>query len=315
MRILFCGGCFPASHLLLKERLTFNDDEIEVSDRLNLRQALAKADVVIPMMTILDETLMEGGDFRLVQQWGSGLEGVDLDAARARGIWVANVPASGNNADSVAEHALLLTLALLRQLPAAQANLRVGILGAPLGRMLAGCTVCLYGLGATARALAHRLRPMGVRLIGITRDPAAPKAAEFALDECFSSSERQKALSQTDVLVLCVRLAHQTRGLVDAATFAALPAGALLVNAARGGLIDYRALHEALASGHLGGAGLDVYWTEPFPPDDPILKFPNVIATPHVAGVTDGSYADIADAVASNIERLRRSEPPLNRAA
>ena len=83
---------------------------------------------------------------------------------------------------------------------------------------------------------------MGVRLIGITRDPAAPKTAEFALDECFSSSERHEAMSRTDVLVLCFRLAHPMRGLVDASALAALPVGALLVNAARGGLIDYRAL-------------------------------------------------------------------------
>lgn len=315
MRILFCGDCFPASHSLLKERLRAGEDEITVCNAANLREALSKADVVIPMMTILDEARMAAGTFRLVQQWGSGLEGVDLHAARTRGIWVANVPASGNNADSVAEHALLLTLALLRQLPAAQANVRRGALGAPLGRMLAGRTVCLYGLGATARALAHRLRPMGVRLIGITRDPAASKVAEFALDECFAASERSNALSKTDVLVLCVRLAFETRGLVDASALAALPRGALLVNAARGGLIDYFALYGALSSGHLGGAGIDVYWTEPFPPEDPLLKFPNVIATPHVAGVTDGSYADIADVVASNIDRLRRAEPPLNRAA
>lgn len=315
MRILFCGDVFRASHSLLQERLPLGEDEITVCDGTNLRQALARADVVIPMMTILDEMLIEGGCFRLVQQWGSGLEGVDIDAARTRGIWVANVPASGSNADSVAEHAILLTLALLRQLPVAQANVRTGILGLPLGRMLAGRTVCLYGLGATARALAHRFHAMGVRLIGITRDPTAPKAAEFALDECFSLSERYKALSQTDVLVLCVRLVHQTRGLVDAGALAALPAGALVVNTARGGLIDYRALYDALSGGHLGGVGLDVYWTEPFPPDDPLLRLPNVIATPHVAGVTDRSYTDIADVVACNIERLRRSEPPLNRVA
>ena len=314
MRILFCGDYFPASHSLLKERLRA-EDEIVVCDGINLRNALANCDVVIPMMTILDEALMEAGSFRLVQQWGSGLEGVDLDAACARGIWVANVPTSGNNADSVAEHALLLTLALLRQLPAAQANVSAGTLGAPLGRMLAGRTVCLYGLGATAMALARRLRPMGVGLIAITRDPAAPKVTEFALDECFSSSERDKALAKTHVLVLCVRLAHQTRGLIDATALAALPAGAFLVNAARGGLIDYRALREALSTGHLGGVGLDVFWTEPFPADDPLLNFPNVIATPHVAGVTDRSYSDIADAVACNILRLRRGQPPLNRAA
>jgi phosphoglycerate dehydrogenase-like enzyme len=313
VRILFCGDCFPASHSLLEERLRA-DDEIVVCDGINLRNALAACDVVIPMMTILDEALTEAGSFRLVQQWGSGLEGVDLDAARARGIWVANVPACGSNADSVAEHVLLLILALMRHLPTAQANVRAGILGAPLGRTLAGRTVCLYGLGTTARALARLLHALGARLIGITRDPNAAKAAEFALDMCFGSSERDKALAETEVLVLCVRLGHQTRGLINASALKAMPVGAYLVNAARGGLIDYRALYHALASGHLGGVGLDVFWTEPIPPDDPLLKFPNVIATPHVAGVTDRSYSDIADAVASNIERLRRGEPPLNRA-
>jgi phosphoglycerate dehydrogenase-like enzyme len=154
-----------------------------------------------------------------------------------------------------------------------------------------------------------------VRLIGITRQPDAAKTAEFVLDECFSSGERDKALAQSDVLVLCVRLTHETRGLIDATALKALPAGALLVNAARGGLIDYPALYNALAQGHLGGLGLDVFWTEPFPADDPLLNFPNVIATPHVAGVTDRSYSQIADAVAGNIERLRRGEPPLNRVA
>lgn len=315
MRILFCGDCFRASHSLLRERLPAGEDELAVCNGANLHQALSKADVVIPMMTILDEALIEAGSFRLVQQWGSGLEGVDLDAARARGIWVANVPASGSNADSVAEHALLLILALLRQLPRAQANAHAGILGAPLGRALAGCTVCLYGLGATARALAKRLQPFGARLIGVTREPSAAKTVEFSLEKSFASSERDKALAETDVLVLCVRLAHQTRGSIDACALKAMPAGSYLVNAARGGLIDYRALLDALASGHLGGVALDVFWTEPFPPDDPLFRFPNVIATPHVAGVTDRSYADIADAVACNIKRLRHGEPPLNRAA
>lgn len=314
MRIVFCGDCFPAAHSLLRERLPAGRDELVVNSGADLHGALARADVVIPMMTILDAALIRSGRFRLVQQWGSGLEGVDLDAARTRGVWVANVPASGSNADSVAEHALLLILALMRRLPAAQANMGAGILGAPLGRMLAGRTACLYGLGATARALAPRLHALGVRLIGITRQPTAAKKVDFALAECFASSDRDKAFGQSDILVLCVRLAPQTRGLIDAPALRALPSGALLVNAARGGLIDYRALYDALACGRLGGAGLDVFWTEPIAPDDPLLKFSSVIATPHVAGVTDRSYSDIADAVACNVERLRRGEPPLHRA-
>jgi phosphoglycerate dehydrogenase-like enzyme len=314
VRILFCGDCFTAARALLRERLRDND-VIDVCDGTQLREALGRADAVIPMMTILDRALIGCGQFRLIQQWGSGLEGVDLDAARAREIWVANVPASGSNADSVAEHLVLLMLALLRQLPAAQANVHAGVLGGPMGRTLAGRTVCLYGLGATARALASRLHAFGVRLIGITREPKAAKVAEFALADCFSASEREKALARTDVLVLCVRLGQQTKGLIDAQVLEALQRGSLLVNAARGGLVDYRALCDALSRGHLGGAALDVFWNEPIAPDDALLSFPNVIATPHVAGVTEQSYADIADAVAVNIERLRRAEAPLNRVA
>jgi phosphoglycerate dehydrogenase-like enzyme len=315
VRILFCGNSFPASHSLLRERLRASEDEIAVCNGANLRESLSQADVVIPMMTILDEARMESGSFRLIQQWGSGLEGVDLAAARARGIWVANVPASGNNADSVAEHALLLTLALLRQLPAAQANVRAGILGAPLGRMLAGRTVCLWGLGATALALSGRLRALGVRLLGISRHASSAKAAAFGLSACYSTHDKALCLAQTEILVLCVRLTAQTRGLVDAGALAMLPKGAYLVNAARGALVEYDALYDALSRRALGGAALDVFWEEPVRMDDPLLFLPNVVATPHVAGVTEQSYAEIADAVATNIERLRRDEPICNRAA
>ena len=314
MRIVFCGDCFPASHDLLRARLCDGaQDELVVSGADDLRKELARADVVIPMMTILDRDLLGVTRARLVQQWGSGLEGIDLEAAAVRNIWVAHVPAAGWNADSVAEHALLLTLALLRQLPAAQANVRRGVLGAPMGHMLSGRTVCLYGLGAIAKALAQRLRAFDVQLIGITRRPAEAKSTEFCLDAIYSSRDRAAALAISDVLIVCVRLTSETRGLIDAAALARLPAGALLINAARGALVDYGAVCDALATGHLGGAGLDVYWSEPILPSDPILTLPNVIATPHVAGVTDRSYADIAQAVARNIERLRRGEAPLNR--
>jgi phosphoglycerate dehydrogenase-like enzyme len=111
---------------------------------------------------------------------------------------------------------------------------------------------------------------------------------------------------------VCARLAAETHGVIDAAALRMLRPGAYLVNAARGGLVDYDALYSALVSGHLAGAGLDVYWKEPIAPDDPLLALPNVIATPHIAGVTDRSYDEIADAVGINIERLRRGEMPLN---
>jgi len=311
MRILFCGDAFPAARPRLA-RLIRPDDELAVCPRDDIGAALDGVDMVIPFMCRIDSALMDRGRFRLVQQWGAGLEGIDIIAAKQRGIWVANVPATGNNADSVAELAIFLTIALLRNWPAAQASVRAGGLGAPMGRMLAGRTVCLYGLGAIARGLAQRLRAFHVRLLGVTRDPGAAKVAEFDLDACYSTAERDACFAQTDVLILCSRLAPETHGVINAAALRALRPEAFLVNAARGGLVDYDALYSALSSGHLAGAGLDVYWKEPIAPEDPLLALPNVIATPHIAGVTDRSYDEIAEAVWINIERLRRGDAPLN---
>lgn len=312
MRILFCGDTFPAASHTLCRRLLQTGDEIVAAHGEQVREAASGASVLIPLMSRIDASLMDAGPVRLIQQWGAGIEGVDLAAARERGIQVANVPALGGNADSVAEHAILLMIALLRDLPGAQESIRSGRLGAPQGRTLGGRTVCLYGLGAIAKALARRLRPFEVRLVGITRDPSAAKVNEMMLDACFSVEKRAAGLAQSDVLVLCTSLSQDTRGMIDEETLRALPRGAYLVNIARGPLIQYDALYAALRNGHLGGVGLDVFWKEPIAPDDPLLALPNVIATPHVAGVTDRSYETIADVVAANIDRLRRGEPLLN---
>jgi len=312
MRVLFCGETFPEAQRYLARRLDPSNDELIVQPEDQLRAALDGVSVLIPLMCRIGRPLMEGGHLRLIQQWGAGIEGVDLKAAAELGIRVANVPTTGSNADSVAEHAILLMLALLRDLPKALANIKAGRLGAPIGHMLSARTICLYGLGSIARALAQRLRAFHARVIGITRDPRHPKVAEFGLDACYSKNEKYACLAQTDVLIACARLSQETRGLIDENTLRALRPGAYLINAARGALIDYQALYSALRSGRLAGAGLDVYWKEPIAPNDPLLSLPNVIATPHVAGVTDRSYDEIADAVASNIERLRRRETPLN---
>jgi phosphoglycerate dehydrogenase-like enzyme len=314
MRILFCGEIFPDARDVLQSKLPH--DDLLVCPRSAVRDSLDGVDVVVPLMTPIDAATMDAGRFRLIHQFGVGLEGVDLAAARSRGIWVANVPsASSGNADSVAEHALMLMLAVLRRLPAAQASVREGRLGTPLGFTLSGRTVCLYGLGAIAAALARRLRPFDVRLIGISRQADAGRWATLGLEACFTPAERDAALARTDVLVLCVPLTAGTRGLIDAKALAAMPAGSCLVNIARGPLVEYDALRTALERGHLAGAGLDVFWHEPIAPDDPLLALPNVIATPHVAGVTDQSYDGIASTLAANIERLRRGEPPLTPAA
>jgi phosphoglycerate dehydrogenase-like enzyme len=313
MRILFSGETFPSARAMIAERLP--SDELDVWRDRNVIPEMTDLDVLVPMMFRIDAVVMDALRPRLIQQVGSGLEGVDLAAARERQIPVAALPASGSNAESVAEHVLMLVLALLRELPLAQANIRAGTLGAPQGRMLAGRTVCLWGLGATALSLALRFRAMGVKLLGITRDPSSPKVAAYGLDACFAPADRAACLAQTDILVPCIRLNEATKGIVDAAVFEQLPKGAYFVNAARGPLVDYRALYDALESGRLAGAALDVFWTEPVASDDAILALPNVIATPHIAGVTDRSYGEIVDGFTANIERFRRGEPLLNRSA
>ena len=315
MRILFCGNSFPDAPEYLREHLDPGaNDEIIVCPDADIVPHLAGVDVVIPKMQRVGAEVIQAGTFRLVQQWGAGLEGVDVDAARRKGVFVANVPATGGNAESVAEHAMLLTLALLRDLPKAQTHVRTGVLGAPLGKLLAGRTVCLYGLGAIALPLAKRLRAFDVNLIGISRQVTTEKIAQFHLSRCFSVDERDKAFAVTDVLVLCMRYTEEMRGMLGARELAALRPGAYVINVARGGVVNGKALYAHLHSGHLAGAGLDVFWQEPLPTDDPILTLPNVIATPHVGGVTESSFGMIADVIAENIERLRRGQSPLHRA-
>ncbi|WP_158945301.1 2-hydroxyacid dehydrogenase [Granulicella sp. S190] len=313
MRILFCGDAFPDEPDYLRRRLPPDaNDELIVCPEWPVRPMLDGVDVVIPRMERVGRHEMEVGRFRLVQQWGAGLEGVDLAAARENGVRVANVPATGGNAESVAEHALLLILALLRDLPRAQANVRASILGAPIGKVLAGRTVCLYGLGAIALPLAKRLQTFGVRLIGVTRNPLSEKVSEFALDHCFSVADRDKAFAETDILVLCMRYFTEMRGTIGMHELSCLRLGAYLLNIARGGFLDEDNLYSTSKEGHLAGAGLDVFSQEPMPVGHPLLSLPNVIATPHLAGVTEESFNDIADVVAANIERLRHGQPLLN---
>jgi phosphoglycerate dehydrogenase-like enzyme len=314
MRILFCGNTFPDAPGQLRKTLDPRwNDEILVCSDSTVVPCLEGVDVLIPKMQRIGRDVIEAGSFRLIQQWGAGMEGIDVESAIRKGVFVANVPATGGNAESVAEHAILLILALLRDLPRAQAAVRAGVLGSPMGRVLAGKTVCLYGLGAIARPLASRLRAFEARLIGISRDPGARKEEEFGLARCYSVEERNRAFAETDILVLCMRYSDEMRGMLAAAELGALKQGAYLVNIARGGVLDEESLCSQLRSGHLAGAGLDVFWREPLPVDDPILSIPSVIATSHVAGVTEASFGMIAQVVAANIDRLRHGQPPLHR--
>jgi phosphoglycerate dehydrogenase-like enzyme len=239
------------------------------------------------------------------------LDGVDLDAATDAGVWVARVPSRGTgNAESAAEHALLLMLALSRHLAKAQAALAAGIVGDPAGIALWGKTACIVGLGDIGSALAGRLRACGMRLIAVRRRPEQSGVAALGVERVYGPEGLHEALGQADYVVLCVNYDAASHHLIDRAAFLAMKPGAFVINIARGGLVDPAALLEALESGRLAGAGLDVFWSEPPDPAHRIFSH-NVIATPHIAGVTDASYDGIARAVAANILRYAKGEAPL----
>ena len=295
---------------------TLPDARLDMIDPAVLRAEGFPAEVLIPAMTRIDAALMDRiGGLRLIHQWGAGLEGVDIAAATARGIAVANVPsADGGNAESVAEWCVMAAIAAGRRLPAAIEGIRRGdTWGGPMGRALLGCTAGIVGLGGIGHALALRLRPFGMRMIGIRRAADAELAERLGMEWVGGPDRLTELLRQSDYLLLCVPLNDSTRAMIGERAFGMLPDGACVINAGRGGLLDHDALLKALAQGRLLGAGLDVFEREPLEPESPLLGRADVLATPHIAGVTTVSYRGIARRLADNVMRLHEGRPLLNR--
>ncbi len=285
---------------------------VEMVPVSRLREGGHAAEVLVPAMSRVDGELMDAVEgLRLIQQWGAGLDGVDVDAATRRGILVANVPAGGGgNAESVAEWCVMAAIAVSRRLPVLQEVTRSGSTwGGPIGRALAGRTAGIVGLGGIGQALASRLRPFGMRLIGVRRRPDPELAAGLGMDWVGGADRLPELLQQSDCLFLCLPLTAATRGLIDAVALGRLPDGACVVNAGRGGVVDQAALLDALDRGRLTGAALDVFDQEPLPAGSPLAGRSDVLATPHIAGVTDVSYRGIAERVVDNARRLVEGRP------
>ncbi|MCC6718189.1 MAG: 2-hydroxyacid dehydrogenase [Acetobacteraceae bacterium] len=245
---------------------------------------------------------------RLIQKIGVGVNTIDLEAARARGIAVCNLP--GTNSRAVAEMALLLMLAALRRLPQFDAALRAGGWGAPaavqdrLGE-LGGRTVGLVGFGAVPAILAPILAAMGCRVLYTARAPKPGVGYEYR--------DLNGLLAESDIVSLHVPQVAETARMIDAAALGRMKPGAILVNTARGGLVDEAALCAALRSGHLAAAGLDVFEREPAATDNPLFALDNVVVAPHVAWVTGGTFARSFAIAAENIRRLAAGEALLHR--
>lgn len=243
---------------------------------------------------------------RLIQKIGVGVNTIDLEAARARGIPVCNLP--GTNAQAVAEMTLLLMLATLRRLPMLHAATASGA-GFRLNPSLldglgeiSGRVVGLVGYGAVPRALAPVLSALGARVIHWTRRPRADGFRGLP-----------ELLAESDIVSLHLPLTGETARVIDAEALRRMKPGAVLINTARGGLVDQAALIDALRSGRVAGAGLDVFDGEPPAPDDPLLALPNVVLTPHVAWLTTGTFDRSFALAAENCRRLAAGEALLHR--
>ncbi len=224
--------------------------------------------------------------------YGAGYDTIDPIACEAAGILVVNQ--AGGNAKAVAEHAVGMMLALLRNIPAADTALRMGSVRRRedyLGRELHGRTVGIVGLGHTGGAVS-RILAMAFECNVLAVDPYVDAATCLARGA--SKIELSELLAESEIVSLHCPLTSDTRGLFGGRAFAQMRAGAIFITTARGGVHDEDALYEALREGHLAGAGLDVWGTEPPHAAHPLLQLPNVIATPHIAGVTAESRERVA---------------------
>ncbi|MDL5158314.1 2-hydroxyacid dehydrogenase [Actinomycetospora termitidis] len=243
-------------------------------------------------------------ELEMVAVCRGGPVNVDLAAADAAGVAVAQAP--GRNAAAAAEFAVGMMLAALRHIPLADGELRDGRWRGDFyaydeaGLELDGATVGLVGYGAIGRIVARVLRAFGATVL--VSDPYAPAEDGIEL------TDLDDLLRRASVVSLHARLTDETRGLIGTRELDLLPHGAVLVNTARGGLLDYGALPAALESGRLGGLALDVYDVEPPPPDWPLHRAPNVVATPHLAGATRQTAHRAAAIAAGEAARFLRGE-------
>jgi D-3-phosphoglycerate dehydrogenase len=253
---------------------------------------------VLALEAVDDALLARLPGLKLISKFGVGLDSFDVAAMARRGVKLAWTP--GSNSRSVAELALLAALALLRRVPEASADLRAGAWRQPKGSTLSGKTVGLIGLGAVGRDLVALLKPFGVRVLA--HDPAPDRA--FAAANGVLLAGLDEILAQADVVSVHAPLVAATRGLIGAAGLAKMKPTAVLINTARGGLVDEAALLAALDAGKLAGAGLDAFAEEP-PKDRRLLEHPKVLATPHIGGSTEEAILAMGRAAISGLDAAR----------
>lgn len=259
-------------------------------------EACRDADAILARLGVVTAGVIHAAPhLRIIARHGAGSDGVDLPAATARGVIVTTTGPA--NAGAVAEYTIALLLGLLRKVIAADAGMREGLWSRePLvGGALEGSTLGIVGCGAVGMRVARVAQAFGMEVLASEpgrRDAPLPSVPTVKLDEL---------LRRSDVVSLHLRLVPENAGIIDAAAIAAMKPGAVLVNTARGELVDEAALIAALKTGHLAGAALDTYAVEPLPPDSPLRSMPNVLLSPHVAGQTGSAMVRVGHAAVQAI--------------
>lgn len=267
------------------------------------------ADFLLPGWAAVTEPMLKHAKkLRMIQKWGIGVDRIDVDAARRLGILLAIT--AGSNAGPVAELAIALMLAVYRRVPYVDRAMRQGQWPKTEMRetcfQIAGKTVGLVGFGNIGRMLARRLRGFDARVLYFDAR-RADRDTELALDASYAPLDA--LLAQSDIVSLHAPFTPQTLKMINATSIASMKDGAVLINTARGELVDEQALYDALVSGKLRGAGLDAFDPEPPRADNPLLTLDQVVVTPHAGGGVFDNVENVARHALGNILRYVRGEP------
>jgi D-3-phosphoglycerate dehydrogenase len=306
MNILIADSVSSAAVDVLRSQPDWN---VIVSSPKEYAAHLPEADALLirSAVTVTKEVLEKAPRLRVIGRAGVGVDNVDQAAATARGVVVMNTP--GGNAISVAEHTMALMLALARSVTNANASTKSGKWEKKkfMGTELNGKTLGLIGLGNIGMQVARRARPFGMTLIA--NDPYV--SPDLAKDRGVEMVGLDRLYAESDYISLHLASTPETKHLLNQAAFAKMKPGVRILNCARGELIDYQALDEALQSGQVAGAALDVFSPEP-PGDMPLLKRENVIATPHIGGSTEEAQESIGIRIAEQVRDYLRDGVVLN---
>ena len=283
-------------------------EHAEGRDRAHLLAIVAEADVIVSGQIPVDAELLRAAPrARLLHKWGVGVDNFDLEAARAQRVTVART--TGSNAMPVAEFTLGLMIALLRNLAWGHTSLRGGewrntSMPKP-SYMLSGKTVGLIGFGAIGQNVARLLAPFGGRILYNKTKPL-DAAEEKALGVTYATVP--ELLKEADVVSLHCPLTPQTQGLIDRAALQSMKRSAVLINVARGGVVNEQDLADALRAREILGAATDVYETEPPPAGHPLLALDNVVATPHIAAMAADNFEKTINQMFGNIARFAEGD-------